>query len=115
MRYGKVDFDMLHRSYIFTDKKNPQKGIMSAILGMIAAVSVFLAVYFTYLNGGSAPMQYGCVILLSLIFSIIGMVLGIKAFTEKDIFRFFPIVGVVLNALSIISGGFILYIGVSGV
>ena len=43
------------------------------------------------------------------------MVLGIKAFTEKDIFIFFPIAGVVLNAISIISGGFILYVGVSGV
>ena len=115
MRYGKADFGMLHRSYIFTDKKNPQNGIMSAILGMIAVVSVFLAVYFTYLNEGVAPMQYGCVILLSLLFSIIGMVLGIKAFTEKDIFIFFPIAGVVLNAISIISGGFILYVGVSGV
>ena len=61
---------MFHRpGYIFTDKKNPERGIMSAILGVIACVSVCLAVYLTYQNKGAAPMQYGSVILLSMVFS----------------------------------------------
>ena len=104
---------MFHRpGYIFTDKKNPERGIMSAILGVIACVSVCLAVYLTSQNKGAAPMQYGSVILLSMVFSIVGMVLGILAMLEKDIFRMFPVLGIILNSLTLIAGCMILYIGV---
>ena len=34
---------------------------MAAILGVIANVSIVLAVYFTFQNKGVAPMQYGTV------------------------------------------------------
>lgn len=104
---------MFHRiGYKFTNKKNPQQGIMASILGAIAIISVGLAVYLTYLNKGAALMQYGTVILLSLIFSVIGLVLGIKACMEKDIYLLFPVLGIILNSLTILAGGFILYLGV---
>ena len=107
---------MFHKpGYIFTDKKNPQRGIMSAILGAISVASVCLAVYLTYQNKGVASAQYGSVILLSLIFAVTGVVLGILAMLEKDIFRIFPVTGIILNSMTIIAGGFILYLGVSGV
>ena len=67
---------------------------------------------FTDKNKGAAPMQYGSVILLSMVFSIVGMVLGILAMLEKDIFRMFPVLGIVLNSLTLIAGCMILYIGV---
>lgn len=97
--------------YIFTDKKNPRWGIMSTLLGLIAVISVAAAVYFTYLENGDAPMQYGMVILLSIIYSMIGMVLGVRSLLEKDIFRLFPVMGIVLNVIAVIEGGFILYLG----
>ena len=97
--------------YIFTDKKNPRWGIMSTLLGLIAVVSVAAAVYFTYLENGVAPMQYGMVILLSVIYSMIGMVLGVRSLLEKDIFKLFPIIGIVLNVIAAIEGGIILYLG----
>ncbi len=97
--------------YIFTDKKNPRWGIMSTLLGLIAVLSVAAAVYFTYLQNGAAPMQYGMVILLSVIYSMIGMVLGVRSLLEKDIFKLFPIMGIVLNVIAVMEGGFILYLG----
>lgn len=104
---------MFHRiGYKFTNKKNPQQGIMASILGVISLASVVLAVYLTYQNKGVAPMQYGTVILLSLIFAITGLVLGIRACMEKDIYRFFPVSGIVLNSITVFAGGFILYLGV---
>ena len=87
--------------YIFTDKKNPKWGIMASMLGLIATISLCLVIHLTYLNGGTAPMQYGLVVILA-----------IRSLTEKDIFRFFPICGIVLNALAILGGGVILYFGV---
>lgn len=105
-------FKRLKRSnYIFTDKKNPRWGIMSTLLGLIAVVSVAAAVYFTYLEKGAAPMQYGMVILLSILYALTGIGLGIRALLEKDIFRFFPILGIVLNVIAAIEGGVILYLG----
>lgn len=100
-------------NYIFTDKKNPRLGIMSAILGLIATISVAAAVGFTCLAGGEAPMQYGVVILLSLIYAVIGVVIGIRALLEKDIFRFFPIMGIVLNVIAVTAGSIILYLGLA--
>lgn len=97
--------------YIFTDKKNPRLGIMSTLLGLIAVVSVAAAVYFTYLAKGDAPMQYGMVILLSVIYAMIGMALGVRSLLEKDIFKLFPITGIVLNVIAAIEGGIILYLG----
>ena len=82
---------MFHRiGYKFTNKKNPQQGIMASILGAIAIISVRLAVYLTYLNKGAALMQYGTVILLSLIFSVIGLVLGIRHVWKKIFIWYFP-------------------------
>lgn len=98
--------------YIFTDKKNPKWGIMSAILGLIATVSIGLAIHFTYRNKGMAPMQYGAVVILAMIYAAAGLVLGIRSLTEKDIFRVFPVFGILLNALAVIAGGIILYLGV---
>ncbi|MDE6983102.1 MAG: hypothetical protein K2O99_00980 [Lachnospiraceae bacterium] len=98
--------------YIFTDKKNPKRGIMSTILGLIAGVSICLAVHKAYQNGGTALMQYGAVVLLSMAYALVGLILGIRSLLEKDIFRFFPIAGVLLNVLSMAASGAILYLGV---
>ena len=71
--------------YIFTDKKNPKWGIMSTILGLIAGVSIGLAIHRTYLNQGAALMQYGAVVLLAMFYAAAGLVLGIRSLMEKDI------------------------------
>lgn len=107
---------MFHKKgYIFTNKKNPERGIMSSILGIISMAAIYLSIYLTYLNKGSAPMQYGSVILLALIFAVTGLVLGILACMEKDIYKVFPVMGIVLNCLTVVAVGFILYIGVYGI
>ncbi|MBQ6788142.1 MAG: hypothetical protein IJO85_10525 [Lachnospiraceae bacterium] len=100
------------KGYKFTKKKNPQQGIMASILGVIANASIVLAVYLTYQNKGVAPMQYGTVILLSLIFALVGLGIGIRSCLEKDIYRLFPVLGIILNSVAILAGGFILYLGV---
>ncbi len=85
---------------------------MSTILGLVAGVSICMAVHRTYLNQGAAPMQYGAVVLLALVYAVAGLVLGIRSLMEQDIFRFFPVMGIFLNVLTVIAGGIILYLGV---
>ena len=101
--------------YIFTDKKNPKSGIMSMALGSISVISVFLALYLTVRNGGDAPMKYGTVILLSIVYAGIGLILGIRSLSQKDIYRFFPTAGILFNAIAFAECGFILYLGVTGI
>lgn len=98
--------------YIFTDKKNPKQGIMSTILGLIAGISIGLAIHRTYLNQGTALMQYGVVVLLSMVYALAGLILGIRSLMEKDIFRFFPVTGIFLNVVAMAASGIILYLGV---
>ena len=108
---------MIHKfkktGYIFTDKKNPKWGIMSTILGIISAVSVYMTIYLSYKNGGEALMQYGAVIILVIIYAGVGIILGIRSCMEKDIFRLFPIMGIILNVLDILMAFFILYMGLA--
>lgn len=101
--------------YIYTNKTNPKWGIMSSVLGFISLVSIGLAVFLAYRNSGAAPMQYGSVAALSMLYAGTGLILGVRSLMKPDIFRFFPAVGIVFNVLAMIACSFILYLGVAGV
>ena len=103
------------KGYKFTNKKHPQKGIMSSILGLIALVSLGVAVYQTYLVRGNAQTNMGVVGLMSTIFAGIGMVLGYLAKNESDIFTFFAYLGMFLNLLALGCISVILYAGAYGI
>ena len=88
--------------FMFTDNRHPEKGILSAVLGCISVTTYILAVVFTYKNGGQALMQYAAAAFVAAIFSVVGLVLGIMSRFEKDIFKFFPNVGIILNTLAVL-------------
>lgn len=100
------------RKYIFTNKKESKKGIMSAVLGIIALASLFFAVYETFRNQGQALVKYGVAALFALLFALAGMVLGIMSKMEEDRFYLFSYLGIILNLLAIAGIGFIIYAGV---
>lgn len=100
------------KGYKFTKKKNPKKGIMSTILGVISTVSIIVAIYLTYERGGEAVRQYADASILALIFSIVGITFSIQALMKKDIYKFFPVFGLILNVLVVLMAGFILYMGI---
>lgn len=103
------------RKYIFTNKKESKKGIMSAVLGLIALASLFFAVYETFRNQGQALVKYGVAALFALLFALAGMVLGIMSKMEEDRFYLFSYLGIILNLLAIAGIGFIIYAGVYGI
>lgn len=103
------------RKYIFTNKKESKKGIMSAVLGIIALVSMFFAVYETFRNQGQALVKYGVAALFALLFALAGIVLGIMSKMEEDRFYLFSYLGIILNLLAIAGIGFIIYAGVYGI
>lgn len=104
----------MHKAgYKFTNKKHPLKGSMAFVLGVISLAAILLAIYLTFMAHGVAEKQYGTVVLVSILFSITGLVMAIMSLMEQEIYRFFPIGGVLLNTLSIVLAGFILYLGVN--
>ena len=105
---------MARRGYIFTDKKESKRGSLSSVLGALSLISLIAAVYLTFQNQGAAPVKYGVVCLLCLIFSGAGLALGILARMEEDRFYLFAWVGIVLNLLTLAGISFILYAGAYG-
>lgn len=102
----------LFGNYIFTNKKHPTGGIMSVILGVIAIVSIILAIYLSYLDGGTTRMQYGLAAVLAFLMALAGEILGLITNAKKDRFAFFPILGIILNTIVLFGGVYILYAGI---
>ena len=98
--------------YKFTIKKISPWSVMSTILGVISMVSMLLTVIFTFHNHGEARIGYGLTSILSLIFSGVGMGLGIKTRLEKDMYYIFANSGIAVNSLVLV---FIIYILVLGI
>ncbi|MCR4690218.1 MAG: DUF6142 family protein [Lachnospiraceae bacterium] len=103
---------MAKKRYLFSDKKNPEKGVFSSFLGLIGLLGVCLALLISYKNEGVVPLRLGAVVLLSVFFGVTGLVMGIMSHMEPDVLLFFPKLGIVLNAVTILIGGVILYMGV---
>jgi len=98
------------RGYKFTNKRHSQMGIMSLVFGILSLVSYVLVVYLSYKSAGDVPNGYGVTGFLITIFGIIGTTLAALDLRQKDCYKFFPGIGLILNlcALGGISG--ILYI-----
>ncbi len=105
---------MARKGYIFTNKVESKKGILSTVFGVLSLVSLIVAVYLTFQNQGTAYVKYGVVGVLCLIFAIAGVVLGIMAKMEEDKFYLFAWLGIVLNLLTLAGISFILYAGAYG-
>lgn len=103
------------KNYIFTNKEHPTKGIMSTILGALSAASIALALYLTFQNGGSALPRYGAAALLSALFALAGLTLGIVSKFEPDRYYFFSYLGIAINSLVLAETGFLLFAGVYGI
>lgn len=103
------------KRYKFTNKKHPEKGIMSTILGIISLVSVWRIVYQAFQARGEASTNMGVVGLMITIFSATGLVLAYLSKKENDKFMFFPYLGMVLNIIALACISVILYAGAYGI
>lgn len=102
------------RNFIFTNKKHTQRGIMSTILGVISLCSLILAIYQTYEAGGQAELNMGVVGGVSLLFAVIGIVLGVMGKMEEERFLLFAYLGISLNIVVLFFISMILYAGAYG-
>lgn len=99
------------KGYKFTNKSHSGKAVMSTVFGVLSGVSLIAVIYLTYLNGGDAPINYGIAGILILLFAIIGIVLGVAAMQERERFKLFAWIGLVLNFVVVAGISGILYAG----
>lgn len=98
-------------SFIFTNKKHTEKGIMGSILGVISLATLVYSIVMSYRNRGDVPMQYGAAVFFAMIFAFIGVILGVMSKTERDRYYFFSYLSIVLNVLALAVVSMILYAG----
>ena len=84
---------------------------MSTILGVISLVSLGIVTYLSYSQGGVMHGGYGVTGVLATVYSLIGLILGVRALRDMEIFRFFPVLGTILNVISLGGISFLLYLG----
>ena len=87
---------------------------MSSILGVISLGAIALVTALSFQAQGNAKREYGASLFLAMIFSLVGVVLGALARSEKDKFYFFCYLGIILNMLALAAISFILYAGAYG-
>ena len=88
------------KGFIFTNKKHTEKGIMSTILGVLANITLGLAIYYSYLGGGVSSERYAAAAFLAVIFMAVGLGLGLWSTTETEKFRLFTVVGIFVNVVA---------------
>lgn len=99
------------KGYIFTNKEHSLYGIMATILGVLSCGTLGTAVYLSYLHGGESSARYGAAVLLAVIFMVVGLGLGVWSTTEKEKFKLFTVLGIVMNVIAFGMLSLILFAG----
>ena len=99
------------KGYIFTNKKHSNRAVMATILGVISLASLVAVIFLSYLSGGEADVGYGFTGLLSTLFSLVGLCMGIVTVRDSDYYRLFPVLGILLNLAALGGVSLILYAG----
>lgn len=102
---------MKRKNYIFTNRKDSYRAIMGTILGGISNASLGIVLYLAYKAGGAIPVSYGLTGLLAAIFSIVGLILGVLSIQQKDEFKLFPVLSILLNLLALGVLAFLVQLG----
>lgn len=87
----------IKKDYIFTNKKHPQRAILSTILGTISFVSIIMMLYFTFQEGGIARPRYGFSMLIAVLFLPQAWYSVFSREWSRTNFIFFPIWGLQLT------------------
>lgn len=98
------------RSYMFTNRKHSQKAVMSTVFGVLCTVSLVVVIVLSYRRDGDIPAGYGFTGVFATLLSLIGLVLGALAVREKDRFKLFGWLGILLNGISLAMVSGILYV-----
>ncbi len=90
------------KSYKFSDKVHPIKGILSFVFAAFGIITFITTSYLSYTTKGNAGLLVGLVGVMALLFCVAGVILALMAMRQKDIHYRFPIIGGILCAIMLI-------------
>ena len=105
---------IFEKRYIFTSNRHSKRGMMALIFGMMSLIS-FLATTISIRNPGEMISRMGGVGLLAMILALTGLILGILALQEDNVFPMMPRAGFAVSLISIVLWGCVIYIGIVGI
>ena len=85
------------KGYKFTDKKQSRMGMVSTVLGVAAVFMLGYGVNISFEADGKGGEIVGVLALVSFLFSMLGVILGIRSFKDDDVFYLFSWIGTVVN------------------
>ena len=85
---------------------------MGTLLGLIGLISMGISIYRSYLAAGNVDESAGVVSLFSLIFAVTGLILGGVTIRNRDYYRLFPRLAILLNLCLLIVLGFVLRLSI---
>ncbi len=91
----------MRKKYIYTNKRHSNRAVMATILGILSNVSLAVVIYLSYRKNGDIPAGYGVTGVLAVLFSLVGLGLGIVTARDKEIYRLFPCLGILLNLIAL--------------
>jgi hypothetical protein len=105
----------------FTDrKKHSRLGIASSVLSLWGFVAFFLFIIYIVLHSSTgtkddenqlAYVLIGIFAIVSLLITLVGIGLGIAGIIQKNRNRFFAIIGLVFNGLTVLTFGLLMVYG----
>ncbi len=86
----------------FSNKSHAVNGIISTIVGVISVGIMIVLIIISYMNRGNAGVYVGAIGLSALVMSVVGLILGIKSFSERECYYLFSKIGSIINAIIIL-------------
>lgn len=83
--------------YKFSNKHHSGKGICSTGFGTASLVLLIVLILIASKSHGEGSIYLGSVGLVSMVFSLIGLVIGIISFFEPEKYKLFSKIGAVFN------------------
>jgi len=101
---------MKKRGIIFTKKKHPSIAIMATVLGAISLIAIVYGIIASFTMAGAVPHRYGAALILTLVYTVVGLVMALYSFKIQEAFHLFSIIGTVLNGVCLLAEAFLLWI-----
>ena len=83
----------------FAGRRHSRAGMISTVIAGIAWCVFIALCVSSSVTEGNAELIVGGIGVLDAFFSLVGMLMGIKGFQEREVYYVLPTVGVVLNGI----------------
>ena len=87
------------KNYKFTEKKHSGTGTAALVLSFVPLALFFYAVAVSYLKGGQAPQQIGCIGIAAVLSALWTLRISVREARKENILKKVPVTGAVLSLL----------------